>query len=84
MQLRIPVRVFGAEWTLRRRGPQAKHPLTVQNLFRRADEDIGPYENAGSIRAGGHMGPPLQAVEVYVKRQKSIPPLRLISEGGLI
>ena len=24
------------------------------------------------------MGPPLQAVEVYVKRQKSIPPLRLI------
>ena len=60
MQLRIPVRVFGAEWTLRRRGPQAKHPLTVQNLFRRADEDIGPYENAGSIHAGGHMGPPLQ------------------------
>ena len=21
---------------------------------------IGPYENAGSIHAGGHMGPPLQ------------------------
>ena len=35
-------------------------PKTVLNLFRQADEDIGPYENAGSIHAGGHTGPPLR------------------------